>query len=99
LVEVLRWEWLPQLAWTTPYDRLKFWGAVRWRGVRNFCVVGSCLWNIRVGEICCFGYGNRFANRSLESPITDRVMSAFCIAPIALPGHFGRIIPSILLVF
>jgi hypothetical protein len=50
-------------------------------------------------KICRFGYGNRFANRSLESPITDRFMSAFRMAPIRLPGHFGCIIPSILLVF
>jgi hypothetical protein len=62
-------------------------------------LVGSCLWNIRVGEICCCGYCNKIANRSLESPITDGVMSPFCMAPIGLPWHFRHIIPRILLVF
>jgi hypothetical protein len=48
LVEVVREEWLAQLAWMTPFDCPKFWGAVGWRNVRNFLVVRSWFWNIEV---------------------------------------------------
>jgi hypothetical protein len=66
---------------------------------RNFCVVRSLLWMIRIRKDSLAWMQKRVYSSACPECIHRPRYDHFCLAPITLAGHLGWIIRTILLFF
>jgi hypothetical protein len=60
---------------------------------------GRTIGRFKSGKIWAFRRENAFANHPVKNQFIDRIMVAFCLAPISRPGHLDCIIRSTSLLF
>jgi hypothetical protein len=99
LVEPFGRQWLAQLEWMIPCDRIQFWALIRERDGRNCCAARSCRYMIQIRPHLRIFTLERICQSACQGPIRRPGCDRFLFCADRLSGYLGHMIRSTLLLF